>query len=152
MKGIFLMLVVQIASWVARLAGAVALLMGLFFWGVELGWLNAPLVFDPAYINVHMTFGVLVTLALLVLSVALVLTSGGRVLGTIGVVYALIVPIYGELQLNLYVSGAPWLVPAIHLLIGLGAIGLAQNIGGRYQRLKSAAGKITAPEGAGVSR
>ena len=141
------MVTVRIAAWVARLAGTLALLMGLFFWSVELGWLNAPLVFNHTYITIHIALGVLVTLALLVVSVALLLTRGGRILGAIGVVYALVVPIFGELQLSLSVSGAPWLVPMIHLLIGVGAVVLAQNSGRRYNRLKPATTQNTASGG-----
>ncbi len=124
-------MLLRLASWVARIAGALALLLGVLFWLAELGIVNTPFVFDPTYLTIHMLAGILVTLALLVLAIAQVVRGSARLLGVIGVVYALIVPIFGELQLRLYVNGAPWLVPTLHLLIGLGAIGLAQSFAGR---------------------
>lgn len=121
------MAAIRTISWIARLSGLVALALGLLFWFAQID-----------LINIHMTFGVLVALSLLILSVAMLGIRGGRVLGTIGIVYALIVPIFGELQLHLYVSGASWLVPTVHMLIGIGAVGLAQVLFTRYVRLKRA--------------
>lgn len=144
------MMIIRIASWVARIAGALALLLGGLFWLAELGIVNTPFVFDPVYIDLHMLTGILVTLALLVLAIALVVRGRARAIGVVSVVYALIVPIFGELQLRLYVDSAPWLVPTIHMLIGVGAIGLAQNLAGRLGRLDPPTSRSAALEGVGV--
>lgn len=121
------MAAIRIISWVARLSGLVALILGLLFWFAQID-----------LVTVHMTFGLLVTLSLLILSIVMLSIRGGRVLGVVGILYALVVPMFGELQLDLYVSGAPWLVPTIHMLIGIGAIGLAQVMFTRYMRLRRA--------------
>lgn len=121
------MAAVRIISWIARLSGLVALVLGLVFWFAQIN-----------LITVHMAFGLLVALSLLVLSIVMLSIRGGRILGVIGVFYALIVPMFGELQLDLYISGASWLVPTVHMLIGIGAVALAQVMFTRYTRLKRA--------------
>ena len=119
------MRIIQTFSWIARLAGLGALILGLLFWFAGI-----------ALISLHMIFGFLVAISLLALSIALITTRGGRVLGIIGVVFAIVVPVVGELQTGWYVLNALWLVPTIHLLLGVAAVGLAQVITGRYMRLK----------------
>jgi hypothetical protein len=47
------------------------------------------------FTSIHMLFGLIVALILLILAVMAVFTSGLRRLGAIGIVYALIVPIFG---------------------------------------------------------
>lgn len=143
------MVTLRIISWIARLSGLVALLLGLLFWAVDLNLFAAPMVSNPSFIVVHILFGILVTFSLLVLSIALMTTRGGRVLGVVGFVYALIVPIFGEVQLRLHVGGASWLVPTIHLLIGLGAIGLSAVTVRNYSLLKQVPAHST-KESAGV--
>lgn len=123
------MAAIRIISWVARLSGLVALVLGLLFWFAQID-----------LITVHMVFGLLVALSLLVLSIVMLSIRGGRILGVVGILYALVVPMFGELQLDLYVSGASWLIPTVHLLIGIGAVALAQIMFTRYVRLKRASG------------
>ncbi|GHO43973.1 hypothetical protein [Ktedonospora formicarum] len=52
----------------------------------------------PTLINIHMLFGLLVTLALLTVAIIAVVTSGLRRMGAIGIIYALILPIFGYTQ------------------------------------------------------
>jgi hypothetical protein len=121
------MVAVRILSWIARLSGLGAVVLGLLFWFAQIDW-----------ISVHEVFGLLVTLSLLALSGMMISVRGGRILGIVGIIYAIIVPFVGEMQVQWYVSAATWLVPTIHLLIGIGAIGLAQVMATRYSRLKGA--------------
>lgn len=121
------MVAVRILSWIVRLSGLLALVLGLLFWFAHVDW-----------ISVHEALGALVTLSLLALSLVMVSVRGGRALGALGIVYALIVPFVGEMQVQWYVSAATWLVPTVHMLIGIGAIGLAQVMVTRYTRLKEA--------------
>ena len=44
------------------------------------------------------------------------------------------------------VSSAAWLVPTVHMLIGIGAVGLAQIMYTRYVRLKRAADAAVLPK------
>src|SRR5258708_40221425 len=80
------------------------------------------------FTSIHMLFGLLVALALLVLAIMAVFTSGLRRLGAIGIVYALIVPIFGVTQQMILVGDLHWLIEAAHLLGGLGALGFIGTI------------------------
>ena len=84
------------------------------------------------FTNIHMLFGLLVTLALLILAVMAVFTSGLRRLGAIGIVYALIVPIFGVTQQMILVGDLHWLIEAAHLLVGFGAIAFIVTISTRF--------------------
>ena len=44
------------------------------------------------------------------------------------------------------VSSAAWLVPTVHMLIGIGAVGLAQIMYTRYVRLKRAVDSSILPK------
>ena len=122
------MIAVRIIQWVAGLAGLGALALGLLFWVAQV---------DD--INIHMLFGLTVALSLLILGIVGVFTRGLRLLGAIGIVYALILPVFGLTQATLLVGSMHWLIQTAHLLVGLGALALAGIIGTRYLRLKSAA-------------
>ncbi len=119
------MIAVRIIQWVAGLAGLGALALGLLFWIAQV---------DD--INIHMLFGLTVALALLVLSIVMVATRGMRLLGAVGIVYALILPVFGLTQSGILIGSLHWLIQAAHLLVGLGALALAGIMGTRYIRLK----------------
>ena len=133
------MLAVRIIRGVAGVAGLGALTLGLLFW-----------IANIDFISLHMLFGLTVALSLLTLGVVGVLTSGMRLLGIIGIIYALLVPAFGVTQATLLVGSLHWLIQAAHLLVGLGAMALIQRIEKRYQRLKLAGSGATSPNG-GVS-
>jgi hypothetical protein len=88
------------------------------------------------FTNIHMLFGLIVALALLILAVMAVFTSGLRRLGAIGIVYALIVPIFGVTQQMILVGDLHWLIEAAHLRVGGGALVLTGTISARFMRLK----------------
>lgn len=87
-------------------------------------------------INIHMLFGLLVSLVLLVQAILATATSGLRRLGIIGIVYALIVPIFGVTQQMILVGDLHWLVEAAHLFVGVGAITLVGTIAARFVLIK----------------
>ena len=117
-----------IFDWILRIAGAVALVLGLLIWAFQLDNIT----------NIHMLFGLLVTLALLVISFLATLTRGLRLLGIIGIVYAFVLPLLGVNQETLLVGNLHWLIQVLHLLVGVGALVLAGVISMRYRRLKQA--------------
>lgn len=119
-------MVVNIASWVGRIAGSLALILGLLFW-----------IFGIDLIQVHMLLGITVALALLVLSVAMIFTRGLAPMGIAGIVYTLVLPAFGLNQATILVGDAHWVIRATHLIVGLGAIGLMQTMTTRYQTAKS---------------
>src|SRR5258708_33891798 len=73
------------------------------------------------FTNIHMLFGLIVALALLILAVMAVFTSGLRRLGAIGIVYALIVPIFGVTQQMILVGDLPCVVAGAKCAMGVAA-------------------------------
>jgi len=99
------------------------------------------------FTNIHMLFGLIVALALLILAVMAVFTSGLRRLGAIGIVYALIVPIFGVTQQMILVGDLHWLVETAHLAVGFGALTFIGTISARFMRRQKAAAVATAAIG-----
>jgi len=95
-------------------------------------------------ITVHMLFGILVALALLVQAILAAATSGLRRLGIISIVYAVIVPIFGVTQQMILVGDWHWLVEAAHLFVGVGAITLVGTLSARLLRLHKQAAVASA--------
>jgi hypothetical protein len=112
-------------DWILRITGSVALVLGLLIWTFQLD-----------IVSLHMLFGLLVALALLVVSMLSVLTRPMRVLGIIGIVYSFIVPLLGLNQETLLVGNLHWIIQVIHLLIGVGALALGGVLSTRYRRLQ----------------
>jgi hypothetical protein len=104
-----------------RVAGVIQLLLGLAFWtGNALG-----------LVDLHQLLGMLLVLALWTLA-ALAHRAGvpaGLVAGA--VVWGLITPIVGLTQRDLLPGSAHWIIQVIHLLLGIGLLGLAENLATR---------------------
>ena len=137
---------ISILEWTIRIAGLGALLLGLLVWIVQLN-----------VISIHMLFGLIVALVLLITSLLAVFTRGMRVWGIVGIIYALILPVFGLNQMYLLTGGLHWLIQVAHMLVGIGALALAGTMTLRYRRVKQA-GTNSAPVGtegnraAGISR
>jgi hypothetical protein len=104
-----------------RVAGVVQILLGLAFWtGNALG-----------LVDLHQLLGILLVLALWTLA-ALAHRAGvpaGMVAGA--AVLGLVVVVVGLTQRNLLTGSAHWVIEVIHLLLGLGLLGLAENLATR---------------------
>ena len=129
------MIAVRIIRVIAGIAGLGALTLGLLFWIVNMN-----------FIGLHMLFGLIVALSLLILGIVGVFTGGMRLLGAIGIVYALFVPVFGVTQATLLVGSLHWLIQTAHLLVGLGALALIGVLSLRYLRLKQVTARGAAPE------
>ncbi len=115
----------RILQIIVGLAGLCALVLGLFIW-----------IANSDLTDIHMFFGLLVTLGLLVMSIIALTASGLRIWGIVGIVYAIIVPIFGVSQFNMLVGHPHWLIQTLHTLVGIGAIVLTGVLGARYMTLK----------------
>ena len=93
-------------------------------------------------ISLHILFGVIGVLSLLMLGLVAVFTRGLRLLGVGSIVYALIVFAFGMSQDMILEGNLYWLTQAAHLLVGIGAMALALAIDKRYRYLK-----LASPEG-----
>jgi hypothetical protein len=104
-----------------RAAGVVQILLGLAFWTGNLLGL----------VDLHQLLGMLLVLALWTLA-ALAARAGvpaGLVAGA--VVLGLVVPVVGLTQRELLPGSAHWVIQVVHLLLGLGLLGLAENLATR---------------------
>jgi hypothetical protein len=115
----------RILQIIVGIAGLCALVLGLFIW-----------IANSDLTDIHMLFGLLVTLGLLVMSIIALTASRQRIWGLVGIVYAVILLIFGEAQSNILVGNLHWLIQALHTLIGIGAIVLTGALGARYRTLK----------------
>jgi hypothetical protein len=113
--------------WISNIAGAGALILGLLHWFANISFLSA-----------HMLFGLTVTLALLALSIVLLLTRETRIAGVLGIIYAIIIPVFGMNQFLLFIGDWHWLVRVAHLLFSAGAMGFVGIMSARYLKLKKA--------------
>jgi hypothetical protein len=120
----------RILQIIVGLAGLCALVLGLVIW-----------IANIDLTDIHMFFGLLVTLGLLVMSIIALTARGLRIWSMVGIVYAIILLIFGELQFNLLVGNLHWLIQTLHLLVGIGAIVLTGALGARYRTLKRGAAK-----------
>jgi len=110
---------------IVGIAGLCALVFGLFIW-----------IANIDLTDIHMFFGLLVTLGLLVMSIIVLTTRRLRIWGMVGIVYAIIVPIFGVLQFSTPAGDLYWLIQMLHTLVGIGAIVLTGALGARYRTLK----------------
>ncbi|HLV98086.1 MAG TPA: hypothetical protein VKT82_05360 [Ktedonobacterales bacterium] len=124
---------VGIIRWIGSIAGLGALTLGLLFW-----------IANIDFISLHMLFGIIVALSLLTLGLVALFSKGLRLLGGVGVVYALVVPIFGLTQDQILDTDAHWIIQAAHLLVGIGALALIGIISTRYQRHKQMSDKSAA--------
>ena len=115
----------RILQIIVGIAGLCALVLGLFIW-----------IANSDLTDIHMLFGLLVTLGLLVMSIIALIARELRIWGIVGIIYAIIVPIFGELQVNMLVGNLHWLIQTLHTLVGIGAIVLTGALGARYRTLK----------------
>ena len=115
----------RILQIIVGLAGLCALVLGLFIW-----------IANSELTDTHMLFGLLVTLGLLVMSTIALTTRGLRIWGTVGIVYAIIVLIFGVSQSTMLIGNLHWLIQTLHTLVGIGAIVLTGFLGARYRTLK----------------
>ena len=88
----------RILQTIVGIAGLCALVLGLFIW-----------IANTDLTDIHMLFGLLVTLGLLVMSIIALTARGLRIWGLVGIVYAVIVLIFGETQSTMLTGNLHWL-------------------------------------------
>lgn len=114
--------IARFAIMLARLAGALALLLGIALWRGQSGY----------WVHAHMGLGVLLVLALWVLaSCGFNVARGTAVLA---IFWGLLMPALGLFQGALLPGEYHWLVQGAHLLVGLGAQALAERLAAVLRR------------------
>jgi hypothetical protein len=95
--------------------GAIMIVLGLLFWTG-----NAF-----ALLPLHMLLGIALVLMLWIIAVMALVARANPILALIALVWGLIVPILGITQFQLLPGSLHWIIQALHLLVGLIAIALA---------------------------
>jgi hypothetical protein len=108
-------------QWLIRVIGLVEIVLGALF------WTNNSLSLIP----LHMLLGIILVLALWILA-----GLGLRAQAPIGLVagafvWGLITAVFGMLQDGILPGDLHWIIRVLHLLIGLGAIGIAESLARR---------------------
>lgn len=115
---------VTIARGLVRLTAIVQIVLGVLFWTD-----NAT-----GLIDLHQLSGIILVLALETIVVAAARAGVDRRMVWLAGVWGVVVVVLGLSQDSLLVGSAHWVIEVLHLLVGLGAIGLAEVLATRVQR------------------
>ena len=105
-------------QWLVRVTGLIQIVLGVFIWTG-----NADRL-----IPIHITSGIVLVLSLLALGVLAAFARVNPALVALAIVWAVVVLILGLTQMQLLPGPAHWVIQVAHLLLGLGAIGQAENL------------------------
>ena len=130
---------VLIARALISLLGITLVVLGILFWTGH----------AMSLLPVHMMIGGLFVICLWVLAALGFLAHGSRALALLVLIWSLIVPALGVMQLRLMPGPNHWVIQAVHLLVGLIAMGLGHALARRVGRRPAQAASI--PEAASNS-
>jgi hypothetical protein len=107
-----------VTRWVVRLAGLTQILLGLTFWSGR----------ALSLIPVHMLIGMIVVLGLWFLVVFASRTGLRPGLVALAFSWGLVLPVFGIAHIGLFPGRWHWVVQLAHLLLGIGALRLAEGL------------------------
>jgi hypothetical protein len=121
---------IAIARTIVIVAGLLQIVLGLLFWsGIGKG-----------LVPVHATIGFVLVLSLLTLTFLAARAGAPIGLVVLVAVWAVVVPVVGITQTHILVGSGHWIIQAVHLLLGVAAMGLASVLASRVQPRKVKAG------------
>jgi uncharacterized membrane protein len=118
------MKVTSILQMTVRIAGVIELILGILFWTG-----NAE-----SLVICHIALGSLITLALFVLTYQAYRANVSRWLVLIAAVWAIGLPIWGLAQGRIFPGTYNWISEVLHLLCGVGAIGVAEILAAQIRK------------------
>lgn len=107
-----------------RLSGLILIILGIIFWTGHL----------LAWIPVHMVVGLILAISLWALAFLGARFGVGAGMVTLVAVWALVMLVFGAVQARLMPGSAHWVIQVLHLLIGIGALGLGDRLGAQMSR------------------
>jgi hypothetical protein len=107
-----------------RFIGLIQVVMGLVFWT---GTANS-------LVSIHMLLGILLVILLWVMAGFAARARVPLGLVALAVVWGLVVVALGMTQTRLMLNNFHWVIRVAHLLVGLGAMGIAETLAGRIKR------------------
>lgn len=102
-----------------RASGLVLLVLGVIFWTGNLDSLHL----------LHILLGLLLVLGLWTLAAIAIRARASVGIAVLALAWGVVLPVLGLTQVNLLTGGSHWVIQVVHLLVGLGAIGLAERLG-----------------------
>lgn len=109
---------VSFLKWTLWGAGGLALLLGLVLWSGN----------GNAYTNLHMILGIVVVLALWALATTALQRGEQHGLAVTALVWGLITPVIGVLQVQLLPGSSHVIIQIVHLVLGAGAIAIGNRL------------------------
>lgn len=122
-------IMLTILRWTVRLAGLLALLLGL---GLRSG-AGFNLLGLHQGLGIHQGLGFLLSVALIWLVLLGFIRSVSPLLLGVALLCGLALPVIGNVQVSLLPGRNHWLIEGLHLVLGVGAIVLAELIGSRLR-------------------
>ena len=110
------------ALWVVRLSVLLGLVLGVVL------WIQGR---SPALTNAHVAVGFVLDIGLWAWAARAALRGAPRGLVTVAALWGLLLPVVGFGQLRWMPGAAHWVIQVVHLLIGLGAAGMAESLAKR---------------------
>lgn len=107
----------SIAIWVVRITGLIQIVLGVLFWTGNL----------RSLVLVHMISGTILVLALWFLAFQSISSGANPGLGYVSIIWGLLTIVLGMTQPGLLPGPFHWVIQVLHLLVGIGAMGLADN-------------------------
>jgi hypothetical protein len=118
---------ISILQNIVRIAGTIQLISGIVFWTG-----NAEVL-----VIGHIVLGSILTLALFALSYQAYRAKVSPKLVLVGAVWGLGLPIWGLAQEKIFPGTNNWIAQVLHLLCGVGAIGLAEMLAAQIRKKSS---------------
>jgi hypothetical protein len=115
--------------WLIRITGLVQIILGALFWVIQ----------NDALVPVHILVGSVLVLSLWILAFLVAQAGVDWRWVALAIAWGLIVVILGLTQAQLLPGSAHWLIQVLHLLIGLGAIGLGEGLSARVRQIRKRA-------------
>ena len=114
-------------TWLLRVAWIIALVMGVALWFGH----------GYQYLKIHMWIGFVITFDLLLLPIAGLLARVPPVLPRVAILWAVGLPVIGISQMRVMPGPNHWVIQVVHLIFGLGAMGLGEAIAKRALRSRA---------------
>jgi hypothetical protein len=114
----------SIAQMVVRITGLIQLVLGFIVWPG-----NADVL-----IPVHILIGSILVVALLVLTYQATRSRISTGLIILAVLWAFVLPAWGLAQEKLLPETGHWIIQVLHLLFGIGAVGMAEMLGAQIRK------------------
>ena len=117
---------IKLLAWFTRITGLIALILGFFLWQGRF----------PGTLRLHMTLGALVAAYLVMISLAAGFARVRPPMALVGLLWAA-ATVYVGMKQNIMMPGSShWVIEVVHVLLGVGAIGLVEMLAGAYSRQK----------------